>query len=158
MNLPPSRQSLRSKLTIYLSLLFLVISSIIALGVYRELVNSQVNAAQDRLGDMLRFAAPLIDGDFHALIRSPQDKNSPVYSLILNRLKTIQQSSTAISHIYTLRLQPDGSFVYVVDAGAPPAEVGQPYLLKSAVLSQDAANIYAPLIDSDPLRLSGVIF
>lgn len=124
----PGNWSVSLKLTVLYSILILIVSSSLSLSLYRQLHNAGRQAIQERLRDILRFSAPLVDGDYHSLIRSPEDERSPFYEVVAQRLESIRATSDVIEQIYTLRQQQDGSLVYVVDISLTnPAGVGKVY-------------------------------
>jgi diguanylate cyclase (GGDEF)-like protein/PAS domain S-box-containing protein len=107
---------LSTKWTITYVFLIVIVSGSMTLGVYFRLVDTQRQSFQERLGDILNLATPQVDGDFHALLQLPADQDGPFYRVIHERLKTIQDSSSIIHRIYTLRIQDETQLSYVVDA------------------------------------------
>lgn len=133
-----SRNGLRlsTKLILANSLLILLVSGTLTVALYWQMRSAQRQAIQERLYDILSFSAPLVDGDFHSLIRLPEDEASPFYRVLSLRLISIQDTSDVIERIYTLRQQEDGRLVYVVDIDAnTQAHVGQEYSHPSSLLS-----------------------
>ena len=140
--------SLSTKLTLTYSVLILFVSGTLAYGLYWQLRIAQRQAIRERLLDIVSFSAPLVDGDFHSLIRSPEDENSPFYRVISLRLKSIQATSNVIKRIYTLRQQEDGHLIFVVDVDPiEPASVGKEYLRASPLLEKGLASISEPVVE-----------
>ena len=65
---------LSTKWTLAYSILILLVSGTMTLVLYLHLRIAQRQALRERLHDIVSFAAPLVDGDFHSLIRSPEDE------------------------------------------------------------------------------------
>jgi signal transduction histidine kinase len=161
--------SLSFKLTATYSMLILLVSGVLTISLYFQLRAVQRRAFRERLHDIVSFAVPLVDGDFHVQIVAPKDQGNPYYRTILARLQTIQATSSVITHIYTLRREGD-RLVYIVDASPmqiAPAHVGQEYrrgdflltreLLSEPVMIEDEFYFgpdgvflrgYAPILDS----------
>ena len=146
----PGSLKLSTRLIIVNSLLILMVSGVLSFGLYWQIRQTQRHAIQERLMDILSFSAPLVDGDFHALIRSPKDMDSSFFHVVYVRLKSILDTSEAIEHIYTLRQQDDGRLVYIVDVGkTDPANIGQEYTRTSTLLSKGLAVIPGPTVEDD---------
>ena len=145
--------SLSAKFTLGYALIILVVAGIFTLGLYFQLRAAQRNAIQERLQDIVNFAAPLVDGDYHSLIRSPQDETSSFYRYIALRLQAIQETSDVIARIYTLRQLEDGRITYVVDVDPQsPAHVGQEYERTSPLLTLGLNAFHGPVVEYDLYR------
>lgn len=145
----PDSLSLGTKLVIGISILILILSGVLSLGLYWQLHNAQRQAIEDRLYDLLGFSAPLVDGDFHSLIRLSKDENSSFYRVIFSQLKEIQETSDIIEHIYTLRQHEDGRLIYVVDVDSQDHNnFGQEYLRPSPILEKGITNISGPVVEN----------
>ena len=140
--------SLTTKWTLAYSFMFLLVSGSMTFGFAWQSRNAQRQALQDRLQDILNFAAPLVDGDFHALIRTSADKSGAFYRVISLRLKSIQETSDIIARIYTLRQLRDGRIAYVVniDPGVQTS-VGQEYPRTDDQLANGLSSIFVPLVE-----------
>ncbi len=114
-----SKVSLGAKLSIGYSVLILLAAWLLVTGLYWQLHLTQRQAVRERLDDIIHFAAPEVDGDFHSLVRDRGSENSEFYHFIAYRLLQIKQNSKAIRQIYTLRQMPDGSIIYVVYPDPP---------------------------------------
>ncbi len=131
--------SLSVKLTAAYSVLILLVSSVLTLSLYFELRATQRSAIRERLHDIISFAVPLVDSDYHGLIITPQDQNGAYYEIVFSRLKSIETTSKAINRVYTIRPQKDGSLIYIVDTTpnlTKRAKVGQNYQNNSPWLTQ----------------------
>ncbi len=148
--------SLSIKLTIAYSLLILFVSSILTYGLYLEATASHQAAFQERLRDIINFSLPLVDGDYHGLILSAEDEDTPYYEVIFNRLHSIHETSPVISRIYTIRQDENGRFSYIVDTSSSQNEhdsvdtqaaldqhihVGEPYDRFSPLLNSEITDL-----------------
>ena len=146
----PSRSgwTLSAKLTLAYSLLILIVSGTFTLGLYYQLQTAQRQAIQERLHDIVSFAEPLVDGDYHSLIQSPEDETSSFYRYIALRLQSIQDTSEVIERIYTLRQGDDGRIIFVVDVDpVAHARVGQAYVRASPLLEKGLTAIPGPMVE-----------
>ena len=140
--------SLATKWILAYTIMILLVTGMMNLGFSWYLRNAQHQALQERLHDILNFAGPLVDGDFHALIRFPEDEAGSFYRVVSLRLVSIQETSDSIERIYTLRQGDDGKINYVVNID-PNAEtsVGQEYPRTSSLLARGLLNISDPVIE-----------
>ena len=144
------RFDLRAKWLLAYAVMVMIVAATMALGLYFQLRQNQRAALQERLLDIVSFAVPLVDGDFHALIRLPGDVQSSFYRVVSSRLVRIQETSRIIRRIYTLRQEEDGAYVYVVGANSvTPIEIGSPYLQESEVLSRGMEEITGPIAETE---------
>lgn len=142
------RLNLRAKWLLGYTMLVVFAAGAMAFGLYYRIRQDQRAALQQRLVDIVSFSVPLVDGDFHALIRSAEDAGSSFHRVLTTRLEDIRGTSQVIRHIYTLRQNPDGSWMYVVDVGAEsPAAIGDPFLKESSVLAGGMAWIDSPRVE-----------
>jgi diguanylate cyclase (GGDEF)-like protein len=142
--------SLSTKWAFAFSFVILLVSGTMAIGLYWQLRTAQRQAFRERLHDILSFATPLVDGDYHSLIRAPEDETSSFYRVVALRLKSIQDTSDVIERIYTLRQQEDGRLTYVVDIDPiMHASVGQDYLRTSPLLEKGLTSIPEPLVEDN---------
>jgi signal transduction histidine kinase/DNA-binding response OmpR family regulator/HAMP domain-containing protein len=144
--------SLSIKLTIAYSVLILIVAAALTVSLYWQLRVAQRQAMSERLRDIASFAIPLIDGDIHAAIKTPQDEAGASYHVIFLRLKYIQSTSYFISKVYTLRQRPDGGIIYVVDANkdlATRAGFGAVYQRPGLLLQRGLTYITQPIVEDD---------
>ena len=148
MNKKWSGWSLSSKWTLAYALLIILVSGTMTLGVYFQLVQAQRKALQERLHDIVSFAMPLMDGDYHSLIRSTADESGPFYDVLETRLLTIKNTTPIIKRIYTLRENQSGQIVYVVDINdSERHHVGDPYTISDPELGQGLSAITMPMAE-----------
>jgi len=145
---------LSTKLTLANSISILFVAGMLTLGLYWQMRSVQRLAIQDRLQDILSFSAPQVDGDFHSLIRVPEDETGSFYRVISQLFRSIQETSPIIERIYTLRQLEDGRLVYVVhndfsmqNDPATHFTVGQEYSYPIPQLYERLAATPGPLIE-----------
>ncbi len=159
MNKLSNSWKLSTKLTLANSISILIVAGMLTVGLYMQIRTSQRLVFQERLQDILSFSAPLVDGDYHSLIRLPEDENSSFYRVISLRLNSIQKISPIIERIYTLRQLEDGRLVYVVhDDRSMHFDIGQEYMHPIPDLYQRLAAISGPLVEDDFFTDSTGIF
>jgi len=150
-----NRWKLSTKVTLANSISIVFVAGLLTLGLYWQICSVQRLAIQDRLQDILSFSAPQVDGDFHSLIRVPEDETGSFYHVISLRLKSIQETSPVIERIYTLRQLEDGRLVYVVydnlgmqNDPAMHSSIGQEYSRSIPQLYEKLAATSGPLIEN----------
>ena len=142
--------SINIKLTLAFAVLILLVSGSMTVGVMFQLSALQREGLQDRLQDIVSFSIPLVDGDYHSLIRNEEDESSPFYNVIKVRLEVIQETSPIIEHIYTLRINEDMHITYVVDASPSGAHnIGTIYHQDSIELAKQLKASSGPLVSSN---------
>ncbi len=93
-----------------------------------------------RLSDTAGIMASQLDVDMHSQIRTVADESSPGYLALQNTLREMRLRGTQIAFAYTMRRQPDGQTVFMVDSADPGKDfshVGDIYTANSE--TQDAA-------------------
>jgi signal transduction histidine kinase/DNA-binding response OmpR family regulator len=118
--------SLSTRLTAAYTFFIVLVAGALTLSLYLHLRQTQREAIRERLRDIVSLASPQVDGDFHSLIVAPDDIRSSYYRIVDGDLQTMQESSDAISHLYTLRQMADGRIVFVVDHGHTHQHSHQP--------------------------------
>lgn len=154
---PFSRWSLSRKLTVSYSVLIAIVSGALSISLFTQLREAQRANFRERLEDIVTLAQPQIDPDFHSLIITPEDRDTPPYRITLETLQQIQAASDAIRRIYTVRQQPAGGLTYVFEsdpaAGGQTLEIGQPFSQMTPFFAGEIANITEPTIEPDLVRL-----
>jgi diguanylate cyclase (GGDEF)-like protein/PAS domain S-box-containing protein len=142
--------SINIKLTLAFAVLILLVSGAMTIGIMFQLSALQREGLQERLHDIVSFSIPLVDGDYHSLIRNEEDESSPFYNVIKVRLEVIQETSPIIEHIYTLRINEDMHITYVVDASPNGTHnIGTIYHQDSIELAKQLTASTGPLVSSN---------
>ena len=119
--------NLSTKILASYSILIAVMAGTLTSGLYWQLRSSQRQAIRDRLLVIVSLAAPQINSDYHSLVVRPSDRASAYYKINQDKLVAIQATSQDIQHIYTVRQQPDKTFVYVLNYD--PADLSKSMLI-----------------------------
>ncbi|OCQ91997.1 stage II sporulation protein E [Oscillatoriales cyanobacterium USR001] len=146
---------LSAKLTAAYSLLILLVAGILTINLYLHLRRVQRQAMRDRLLDLVSLAAPQIDSDYHSLIVNDSDRQQPYYTILQQRLQAFQTATKGIKEIYTLRQQPNGNIVYVIDYSLPPnpsANVGDNLTKLTPLLKGGLNSIPGPIVEENLLQ------
>lgn len=149
------RQSLSRKIVLAYSLLIALAAGLLTSGLYWQLHTVLRQEMRDRLLELLRLSAPQIDSDYLALTVTAESMKEPFYKINQERLKNIQVASPTISHIYTLRQQLNGEFVYILDYTTPKhtnAFVGEPLQHLTPVLQWGIADLKQPIVEPKILQ------
>ena len=142
---------LSTKLTAAYSVLIVLVAGVLTANLYLHLRKAQLHAIRDRLLDLVSLAAPQMDSDYHSLVVTYSDQQRPYYQILRQRLQAFQAATKGIKRIYTLRQQPNGSIVYVIDYYPPPnpnATVGETLTKLTPLLKGGLSNISAPMVEN----------
>jgi class 3 adenylate cyclase len=83
-----------------------------------------------RLGEVAALAAQQVQAPRHSKLRTRADEDAPAYREVKEVLKGVRDRVEGLRFVYTMRRQPDGRVVFVVDAEEEEGErshVGDPY-------------------------------
>jgi len=78
-----------------------------------------------RLADLAAVAASHIDVPAHHRLQQAADQDSPTYTALRQQLRDIRDRGTHIRFVYTMRQQPNGQVVFVVDGEEDPTAVSR---------------------------------
>ncbi|MDB9514392.1 stage II sporulation protein E, partial [Kamptonema animale CS-326] len=106
---------LSTKLTAAYSVLIVLVAGALTANLYLHLRKAERYAIRDRLLDLVSLAAPQMDSDYHSLVVTYSDQQRPYYQILRQRLQAFQAATKGIKRVYTLRQQPNGNIVYVID-------------------------------------------
>jgi serine phosphatase RsbU (regulator of sigma subunit) len=146
---------LSAKLTAAYSLLLLLVAGVLTINLYLHLRTAQRQAMRERLLDLVSLAAPQIDSDYHSLVVTYSDQQRPYYNILRQRLQAFQLATKGIQQIYTLRQQPNGNIVYVIDYSLPPnpiVTVGETLTNLTPLLTSGLSAIKAPVVEENLLQ------
>lgn len=142
---------LSTKLTAAYSVLIVLVAGTLTANLYLHLRKAQRHAIRDRLMDLVSLATPQMDSDYHSLVVTYSDQQRPYYQILRQRLQAFQAATRGIKRIYTLRQQPNGSIVYVIDYSPPPnpnATVGETLTKLTPLLKGGLSNISGPVVEN----------
>lgn len=107
--------NLSTKIIVSYSVLIAVMAGALASGMYWQLRSSQRQGIHNRLLAIVSLAVPQIDSDYHGLVLQRSDRTSAFYKINQDKLVAIQGTSKDILRIYTVRQQPNKTFIYVLN-------------------------------------------
>ncbi|OGV47822.1 MAG: hypothetical protein A2X49_13670 [Lentisphaerae bacterium GWF2_52_8] len=111
------RKTLRSKLGTSFAMVAILLSAILSLAFYWFFRQALRDDFRERLVTAVGIAVLQIDGELHSKIIAPGSENSDAYLQIKKALQKIRAAAgPEIRFVYTMRLLPDGSIIYVADA------------------------------------------
>lgn len=142
---------LSTKLTAAYSVLIVLVAGALTANLYLHLRKAERYAIRDRLLDLVSLAAPQMDSDYHSLVVTYSDQQRPYYQILRQHLQAFQAATKGIKRIYTLRQQPNGSIVYVIDYSPPPspnATVGETLTKLTPLLKGGLSNISGPMVEN----------
>ena len=115
------------KISHYITLLFLFsficVNVVLTVTFYKAASRQAMNDIMQRLSDTVAIAAQSLDGDLHAGIAASKDQDSPAYRDFKTTLQNIQQVSSDIHFIYTMKKDTHGRILFVVDAETDPTQM-----------------------------------
>lgn len=141
---------LQTKLGIGFTIVVIFTSAFLTTSLYfisRRAVNEGI---RKQLHNAVGIAALQIDGDVHSRITSLEDEAGPEYKQIQRQLQHIRDLDPDIRYAETMRLEPNGDIIFVVDAEAPPKEVihfGTVYDTASPLFLGSVKTLDRPLVE-----------
>ncbi len=107
---------LQTQLSICFIILLILISAILTSILYLNFQDRIREDTRDRLRDEVAIAALQIDGDAHNNLTGPGDEGNSNYLQLRSTLQQIRDAGSDIYYIYTMRLDDNGSIMFLVDA------------------------------------------
>lgn len=144
--------SLRIKVAFAFTILTIAFVALTALAYY---ATTRAQLRQDiraRLRDIAAIGALQVDGDEHALLTDPAQEGNETYLKLKRTLQRIRDSGTDIRFVYTMRQNPDGNIMFVVDAEESEEDIshlGDIYDDAGPALREAFATMQEPLVEPD---------
>ena len=145
----------RLKISHYLTLIFMIfcmgVNIIFTITCYKAASKQATNEITHRLTDTVAIAAQSLDGKLHADIVASKDQQSLEYTTFKTALQKIQQASSDIHFIYTMKKTPKGKISFVVDAETDPAQMaplGSLYTDASTLLKSRFNHMTGPVVET----------
>lgn len=114
---------LRTKVAICITIVALLTSTIVTVALYINARNQLRQEIRERLLDLVGISALQIDAYSHATLTNRDEENSLTYNEIKIVLQKIRERGTDIRYVYTMRQNPQGQIIFVVDAESNPDQV-----------------------------------
>lgn len=145
--------SLKTKITLNIVVFVLVILTVVFSFSFMNARNISRNDLKNRLLNMVGIAALQVNGDDQAFLQKREDENTPIYRNSIQTLKNIQNKSTDIYYIYTMKENTDGDIVFVLDPDdADPnniSHIGDVYKEPSKFLKDNFMTMDKPVVESN---------
>lgn len=133
----------------HFSLRITLFTAFIGTVVFTTLLNAGISALhvrnlvkesiREKLYTAVGIGAQQISGDKHTLIRASGDESSPAYAEIFQQLGKIKEINADIKNVYTIRANPDGGAIFIVDSDPKKqerAKIGHKVLLITPSIRQ----------------------
>ena len=107
---------------------------------------------RQRLSDVVSISAATLDPEAHSFLTDSSQEGAPEYLEFRASLQKIRDSSSDIHFIYTMRADPNGGIMFVVDAETNPEDVahlGEVYDDPSDLLTRVFATLDEPVVEQD---------
>lgn len=145
------------KLGTRLSLSFAILAtvSVIITGAVLYLnFRSQIREdLRQRLLNVISIAALQQDGDLHATLTKPEDKQSEAYRILSARNVAILKTDPELVYFFTARQDENGNIYFVLDNSADPAyqslDIGDIYADPSELLKTNFATLDRPIVEQE---------
>jgi len=152
----PKYTKLRTLLAVSFALLGIASAGLATFATYQ---NARAQLRQDireHLRDAVSLASLQVNGDNHATLTNPSQEGNYTYMQIKRELQrirdTVRNAGTYIRFVYTMRQQPDGSIIFVVDAEESPEDIshlGDVYSDAGPVLTNNFSTMDHPIVEDD---------
>ncbi|MFZ5757440.1 MAG: adenylate/guanylate cyclase domain-containing protein [Pseudomonadota bacterium] len=128
---PPGRRiSLRLTLVAALCGITVLAGAVLAIGTSTMVRDFMHEELRMRLADVVSVMASQIDVERHGRVATQADEPGEDYIALQTQLREMREKSVNVAYAYTMRRQPDGSTVFVIDSAGNAADlshVGSPY-------------------------------
>jgi methyl-accepting chemotaxis protein len=146
------RFSLHLKLTSVMIIVALVSGLLISALLFFNSRTQLFEMLRRNLYDVVVLTSMQVNGDQHALLKTPNDMQSEAFKQVSEKILQIMRAEgSQVAYIYTMRQNPDGSIFFVVDVDLndPASPIGGPYEEPSEFLKKNFASIRAPVIEQN---------
>lgn len=121
---PSSRRiSLRVTLVAALCGITVLVGAVLAFGTSTMVRDFMHEELRMRLADVVSVMASQIDAERHSRVTTLADEQGEDYIALQTQLRGMREKSVNIAYAYTMRRQPDGSTVFVIDSAGNPADL-----------------------------------
>ena len=110
----------------YFSLRITLFTAFLGTILFATILNSGISAlhvrnlVKESIREKLQVAVGVgalqIDGDLHSQIKQPGDEKTRAYETLFKQLTRIREVNSDIKNVYTIRQQPDGGAIFIVDS------------------------------------------
>jgi len=141
---------LRTKVAICITIVALLTSTIVTAALYFNARNQLRQEIRERLVDLVGISALQIDAYSHATLANRDQENSLTYNEIKILLQKIRDRGTDIRYVYTMRQNPQGQIIFIVDAESSPdtvSHIGDVYTDAGPFLKSNFTTLDKPSIE-----------
>lgn len=151
---PKARITLRLRTKLALGFAFLAVLFVgAAIFILYQNMRAQLRQdVRDRLRDAVAIAALQVDGDQHALLTDPSQEGGELYMQLKRVLQNIRDAGAEYRFVYTMRQNPDGSIMFVVDAEESEEDIshlGDIYDDAGPMLVENFATMQQPMVEEE---------
>jgi GAF domain-containing protein/HAMP domain-containing protein len=157
--LPPKpHMSLRTKITLVCTFASILISAIATGYYYLDIRRTVLKEYQQKLSDIVGYAALVLDSDEHAELSNSNSYFGPLWTRLNSLNDSLVSIDPDIVSIYTLKKDAQGQIYYVLDSGRNYRDPSEPYVPKKAgmiltnpshLLSSRFDSLAAPIVEQD---------
>jgi len=149
---PPSKMTLRYKLTVAIVLFSICVTGILSLALFAT-TRSQMHADfRQHLLDIVGVSALSISADTLESLNNPEQEGQAGYLQVKTSLKKIKANAQDIHFAYTMRATTDDRIMFVVDESDNPDEIahlGEIYEDASPFLKEHFHQLDKPVVEQD---------
>ncbi|MEJ5223820.1 MAG: HAMP domain-containing protein, partial [Anaerolineales bacterium] len=146
-------QKLGTRLSLSLAILATVSVIIFGAVLYLNFRNQIREDLRQRLLNIISIAALQQDGDLHATLVKPEDKQSEAYRTLSARNIAILKTDPELVYFFTVRQDESGNIYFVLDNSADPTYpslgIGDIYADPSELLKANFATLDRPIVEQD---------
>lgn len=143
---------LRTKLALGFAFLATVFVGVVIFTFYQNMRAQLRQDVRDRLRDAVAIAALQVNGDQHALLTDPSQEGGELYMQLKRVLQNIRDAGAEYRFVYTMRQDPDGNILFVVDAEESEEDIshlGDIYDDAGPMLVDNFATMQQPMVEED---------
>lgn len=146
-------QKLGTRLSLSFAILATVSVIIFGAVLYLNFRNQIREDLRQRLLNIISIAALQQDGDLHATLVKPEDKQSEAYRTLSARNIAILKTDPELVYFFTVRQDESGNIYFVLDNSADPTyqslDIGDIYADPSELLKANFATLDHPIVEQD---------
>ncbi len=143
---------LRTKLALGFAFLATLFVGVVIFTFYQNMRAQLRQDVRDRLRDAVAIAALQVNGDQHALLTDPSQEGGELYMRLKRVLQNIRDAGAEYRFVYTMRQDPDGNILFVVDAEESEEDIshlGDIYDDAGPILVDNFATMQQPMVEED---------
>lgn len=143
---------LSNRIMLFFILPTIIISITLTFFLYNSIQHQLKQNVRTRLQDLVASASLFLDAETHSRLTEPGHEGNPDYLNFRSSLQRIRDSGTDIYYVYTMREDPEGRIIFVVDAETNPEEIahlGDEFFEASKMLSERFSTLDEPVVEEE---------